>query len=271
MDPYGVTLARFAIGIVFIASLAMGGQLHLSFVNRRLLLVRGLLGGAGTLIFYFAIIHLGLAKGTVISYAYPVFAAIGGALFMGEAMGPRRWMVCGLAFAGLYFTITTREGWTGGFGSYETLALLGAVMAGAVICVIRRLRTTDTSASIFTAQCAVGFWMVLIPANSQSMDLGLKGSALLLAIGLFAACGQLIMTYSYKHLPVASGSLLGMLSPVLNVLIGWGFFAEPMSLRNAAGMGMVLVSCALITLVPGPGPKRRDAPVQPPGTTQMLR
>ena len=73
-------------------------------------------------------------------------------------------------------------------------------------------------------------------------------AGLLVLIGVLAGVGQLLMTYSYKHLPVASGSLFGLLVPVLNVLVGMLYFSESLSLVNGIGMLVVVVCCGLIVL-----------------------
>ncbi|MFN2166886.1 MAG: DMT family transporter [Anaerolineae bacterium] len=239
VDSSVFALSRFAVGLACIAAGVAGGVASLSFVNRKLLVARGLLGGAGVTIFYASIVHLGLAKGTVISYSYPIFAALIGAATIGEHLGGRQVSAIAVAFVGLVLTVGGN--WTdlGAVGGMEALALLGAVLAGAVIVIIRKLRETDTTSTIFMAQCLVGLALVAGPAGRVDWNLTPAEWGILAGVGLFAAAGQLLMTHSYKYLPVAQGAVLGMLTPVFNVLLGISLFHETMTLPS--GMGMLLV------------------------------
>ncbi|MEM7396020.1 MAG: DMT family transporter, partial [Verrucomicrobiota bacterium] len=226
LDAWVMALTRFGIGIALIGTAAMGRKIALNFVRSRMLFLRGLLGGVGVVLYYISIIHIGLAKGTVIIYSYPIFAAIGGALFLGERLDPRRFGLIGLAFVGLYLTAMGRWSLDVGFALYEWLALLGAFLAGIVVCLIKKLHDTESTQSIFTAQCVVGFWVVLMPAQFSAGAIGVGGAIIIVAAGLLAAAGQLMMTYGFKYVEASTGALLGMLTPVLNVVAGLLLFGE---------------------------------------------
>jgi drug/metabolite transporter (DMT)-like permease len=51
-----------------------------------------------------------------------------------------------------------------------------------------------------------------------------------------------LSTEGYRHLPVMTGSLLGMLVPVLNYVVGITLFGEPLSIRSIVGSALVLGS-----------------------------
>ena len=248
IGSYRMSMVRFGVGITLLGVLAMCGKVSLTFHNRSLLLWRGLIGGISVIMHYYAIIHIGLAKGTVITYLYPVFAAIFGSIILGERVGMRKSLATTLAFAGLVMTITSESMDFSGFGLPETIAIAGAILAGIVVVMIRKLRDSDSAASIFCAQCAVGFWIVIIPANQSAAVLPLHTALILVAIGLLAAFGQLLMTYSFKHVTVASGSLLAMVCPVLNVIFGVLLFGESMTLLNGIGMALVLSACGWMAM-----------------------
>jgi drug/metabolite transporter (DMT)-like permease len=246
LDSSVLSLARFAVGLVCILIGVGGGLGSLTFVNGKLLILRGLLGGVGVVIFYASIHHMGLAKGTVLTYTYPIFAAVIGVRVLGERLGPRTLWAIAIAFAGLVLTVSGGEDgrWTVGY--MEGLALFGALVAGMVVVIIRKLRETDSTSSIFMAQCVAGLVLVAAPAYRDGWDVGVEGWAILAGVGLSAAVGQLLMTHSYKFLPVARGSLLGMLTPVFNLLLGAILFHEAITVPN--GIGMVLVLGASLSI-----------------------
>ena len=100
------------------------------------------------------------------------------------------------------------------------LVLAGAVVAGFAIVAVRRLTATDSAPSIFMSQSLVGFWVAFVPALARPAAFGPRLALILLAIGLVAAAAQLLMTWSYGRVDIATGSLLSMLAPVINVGIG---------------------------------------------------
>ncbi|MFH1707805.1 MAG: DMT family transporter [Planctomycetota bacterium] len=248
IDIYKVTLFRFAIGAVLIASLGLGGFIRLEFRNHRMLLVRGLLGGVAVFLYFLSIYEIGLAKGTVISSSSPVFATIGGILWLGEKSSRRKWLLVAAAFAGIVLIAMGGGGSLAGFGGWEMLAVAGAITSGAAYVSIKQLSATDSPFAIFLAQCAMGFWLLLLPANLQPCAIGWSGGLLLLGVGLVAAIAQLLMTAGYRHLSVATASQLSLITTVANVIVGVVWFREPVTVTAIAGMAMVLAACALIVM-----------------------
>jgi len=59
------------------------------------------------------------------------------------------------------------------------------------------------------------------------------------------------MTWSYRHVKVSTGSLLGMLTPVLNVLTAAVLFGERLDPVTQAGVVLVLGACGLYGLAEG--------------------
>jgi len=249
VDCYTAALFRFVVGMALLTTAAMSGWVRLEFRRRKLLFLRGLLGGIGVVLFYYSIQRIGLARGTVIAYTYPVFAALIGMVVLKERLS---WAQAGLmlvAFAGIALVVSDEGLGGGGFGLGEGLALLGAVVAGLVVVLIKILRETESTGAIFCAQCAVGLWIVLLPASGGT---GVDGSdaGLMILAGLLAAGGQLLMTGAYRHIPVSTGSMLSMLAPVLSTLLAARCFQESLSGTNLMGMALVTGACALILVRP---------------------
>jgi len=245
VDPLLLSLFRFAIGAVLVATLAIAGRIRLQFVDGRTLLLRGLLGGAAVYLSFLAIPTLGVARGSVISNAFPVFAAAGGAIFLKERVRPMAWIALGAAAAGL---LAMRWGDPGNGGStvWYVLATVGALTAGLAIVTVRKLTTTDSAHAIFLAQSAIGFWMVVVPAASRPAPLSLPVAGLLLAIGLIASMAQLLMTWSFARVDIATGSLLAMLTPLLNVVAGVALFGESLGAAGWVGVTLVIGACLLV-------------------------
>jgi drug/metabolite transporter (DMT)-like permease len=241
------TLFRFVVGLGVIGLLAMTGRARLTFVNRRGLLVRGLLGGVSVWMCFVSITKLGLVKSSLIGYSYPVFAALFSALLIKERIC--LFKAVGLAGACAGMAMVGLSGGNGKvslcFGFWEAFALAGAMLSGLTIVLIKKLQDTDSTESIFFAQCLVGFWIMVVPATAAPHACGYTGCAVLLAIGLLAAVGQLGMTEGFRHVSVTSGSVITLFSPLLNVAVGALVFHEPFPPLSMAGTAVMLVSSAV--------------------------
>jgi drug/metabolite transporter (DMT)-like permease len=127
---------------------------------------------------------------------------------------------------------------------WTLLAFCGAMIGGLALVCVKRLTGTDSGSSIFMSQCLIGFWLVVIPANMTSTQIGLSGIFILLGVGITATGAQLLMNAAFRNLSTSTGSLLGLITPVSNVFVGILLFGEILSAPELLGVFLVLASCA---------------------------
>jgi drug/metabolite transporter (DMT)-like permease len=251
IDPYKTTLFRFIVGLGMLGTAALLGRITLKFTNGPLLLLRGLTGGIAILIFFFSISKLGVGKGTILIYSFPIFGSIFSSIFLKERIGIIRLAAILMALAGIYLLAADNgQDLTllGALGAYELLAIFGAMLGGVALVAVKKLHDTDSSYAIYFAQCVIGLWVVVVPANIVPCSIGISGGLLLVAIGATSTVGQLLSTEGFRYVQVATGSLLGMLVPVLNYFLGVVAFGEVISWRSLVGSTVVLGSCVVILL-----------------------
>jgi len=251
IDPYKTTLFRFIVGLGMLGTAALLGRITLKFNNGPLLLLRGLTGGVAILIFFFSISKLGVGKGTVLIYSFPIFGSIFSSIFLKEKIGAIRFVAILMAFAGIYLLAADNgQGLSliGVLGTYELLAIFGAMLGGVALVAVKKLHDTDSSYAIYFAQCVIGLWVVIVPANIVPCSIGISGGLLLVAVGVTSTVGQLLSTEGFRYVQVATGSLLGMLVPVLNYFLGVVAFGEVISWRSVVGSTIVLGSCVIVLL-----------------------
>ncbi len=255
-DSFLTSFVRFGVGIAVVGSLAFARRTRLEFVNIPLLLLRGVTGSIAVYTSFLAIEKLGLARGSVLSYTYPLFAAVGGALFLKERVRPVGWAALAAAVGGMVLMrwggIVAGAADDPSSAVWFAVVLAGAVVAGLAIVAVRRLTATDSAYAIFFSQSLVGFWVTFVPALSRPATFGAPLALLLLALGLVAAGAQLLMTWSYGRVDIATGSLLGMLAPVINVVVGVLAFRESLGGVEAVGAAIVLTACVAV-MVPARG------------------
>ncbi len=269
VNSFMVVQFRFVIGLALLSTAALFGRIKLSFINGPILFLRGLTGSAAVFLFFLSISKLGIGKATVITYSFPAFASVVGIFVLKERLSPLKWIAVAAALVGIAM-LAFKGGGKGeiqsvtalaSIGKYELLAILGAMLAGVAVCLVKKLHDTDSTYAIFFAQCLIGLWLVIIPANVKSVSLGYTGGLMLLGIGVVAATAQLLMTEGYRHLTVTTGSLLGMSVPVLNFILGMVLFKEPITGLGVAGAIIVMAACTVVILADR---KKPQSPVQDP-------
>jgi drug/metabolite transporter (DMT)-like permease len=239
-----IVSARFVTGILMILALALMGFTRLRAVNYGWLIVRGVIGAASVYFFFRGITMLGLGRGTVLNYTYPIFAALLAPVVVKEKLS---WDVLSAAlvsFIGIWLVLN--PGSIASVGVEDLLGLLGGVLSGIAVVAIKKLRETDSPYMIYLAQCVFGLFVVGWPTATSSFRFPGQEWLILLALGVFATGAQLAMTWAYKHVRATEGSLLAFLVPVLNVMLGVILFGEKMHLSTIAGSVIVLLCCGYV-------------------------
>lgn len=265
VDPWMSLAVRAGLGLlVTVVLFAPSGTLRLrrSFQSW-LLASRGVLGALGTAAYYITIGPLGAGKSTLIGNTWCVFAAIMAAFVLKERLGPLKIAGIVLALCGLGLLTGMAPGTLAEFGRYETIGLVGSLLAAAVVVVIRQLVRTETSATIFASQCVYGLLLAVPVAWVNFTPLDAGDVLLLLAAALCATFGQLAMTEGFRFLPVAAGGAFQNTLPVIITVCSISLFAEPFTTTQSLGALLVLWG-SFQTVVGGWLPFRRPARPQTP-------
>lgn len=155
--PFFQILFLRSVGTVaFIALMAwQAGHLRFRFApaDRRLVGIRAVAEIAAAVCFINALFHLPLANVTAIIQALPLTVTLAAALFLGEAVGWRRFLAIGVGFVGVMLIV--RPG-AEDFSVYSIYALLAVVCVTVRDLAARRLSPEVPSVSVALAtSCAV--------------------------------------------------------------------------------------------------------------------
>ncbi len=183
--PVGQVLATVGVlgmGIFWMLLARQGGRLWTRDLLARPVVLRNIGEVVGSMGFVMALALTDLSSASAILQALPLALVLGGALFLGERVGWRRWTAILVGFAGVLLII--RPG-TGGFEPRSVLALIG--VAGLAL---RDLATRRMPRHILSHQLSASAFATLIPGGLALAVL--RGEALRLpsapeAAG-FAAC-----------------------------------------------------------------------------------
>lgn len=250
VSSYQTTFFRFAIGLGIIGILSLFGIIQLKFNDKKGLFWRGFVGGIAVYLFYLAILKLGVGKGSVYIYSYPIFATLFSMLILKEKVEPIKFVVIFISFAGLILlSVGGGKESLEGMGFYELIAIAGSITTGLAVVFVKKLHDSDNSYAIFFSQCIVGFWMFLVPSGATQAKGDVSELLLLVLVGVVATIGQLFMTEGYKYVNVATGSLLQSMVPVFNLFSGWLIFREQFSTVEMVGSLVIVGSCFALVLI----------------------
>jgi drug/metabolite transporter (DMT)-like permease len=241
-DGWIASLFRGVVGMFVVFALhgwGRGLRMDRLFANR-LVALRGVIGGLAIIIFYVTIVKLGAARAVILNLTYPVFGSVIAAVWLKEKLSRAAmfWMIVGLCGLAVFLS---DDGKLFHPSAYDLLALLGAALAGWVVVIIRRLRHEEHPATIFASQALYSLAIaspvvVKLPQLPPVAWLGLTAAAIVVAIA------QLQMTRAYQTMPVAKGSSIQMLLPIVTGIGGFFCFGETFHPAEILGATLTLLA-----------------------------
>lgn len=246
IDTYLVTFMRFFIGLIYVLSLKCTGKINFNFKNYGLLTARGIFGAVAVLLMNIGIVRIGLGKGTMLNYTYPVFATLLAPILIKEHNNFKTWLTQICALLGCWLLVMPKTGYS--FSPLDLIVLGGGMCAGIAVNTIRKLQRSNNTFSIFFVFCLFSCLITIIPTIINFSMPNSNQWLLLILIGILGTFGQLTMTYGFKMAPVNEGSLIAFLVPVLNFLISYFIFGETLRTSVISGSIIVILCCIYIGL-----------------------
>ena len=246
-DIHPVTLAflRFAASYILMRVAMAAGWVEVRPINRRILWIRGILGGVGSLLLFLAITHTRLSNAVVLFYTYPVFSALITRLLYGA---PLSFAVAGsfaASFAGIYFVVQP---------SFDTVllgdvfGLLAALTAGGAMVSLKVSRSTETVWTVLHFYNIAGMLVTGPLLVAHWTPPTLASVPVLLGVLLFSILGQLGVTYAYRYTMAVEGGVLSMVGAVVGSALGIGVLGEAATPDFLAGAALVVLGGIYLTI-----------------------
>ena len=245
IDPVILAFLRFAASYALMRAAMTAGWAAIRPVNLRILWIRGVLGGIGSLLLFLAVTHTRLSNAIVLFYTYPVFSALITRVIHGTDLSAAVVGAFAASFVGVYLIVQP---------SFDTVVngdvfgLLAALTAGGAIVSLKVSRSTETVWTVFHYYNIAGmlvtapflFWHWTTPT--------LQSLPVLLAVLVFSILGQLGTTYAYRYTTAVEGGVLSMFGAVVGSAMGIGLFDEPATPHFVAGALLVILAGIYLTI-----------------------
>ena len=239
-----VALVRFAAGIA--AVLVAFAVLRVDLRPQRWgwLISRGVFGGTAALLYFACIAKIGVGMATLLNYTAPVWSMVFAWFFLRERPGRHAFVGLAMTLIGVLLMTSARTH-TWRLGTWESVAVLSAILSGMAITSIRATRRegtdgtpSESSWTVFASFTTLGFFTTLptvfSPLGSWSPPTP-REWLLLLACGGLSVAAQLLMTKALGKLTAGGLGILQQTTVVLTMVGGIAFFGEAISLRAAVG------------------------------------
>jgi drug/metabolite transporter (DMT)-like permease len=249
IPPMQIVLARAIVSLVLSYLLLQNAGLPMWGTQRRLLVLRGVLGFAALACFYYGLVHLPLAEATVIQYTSPVFTALLAAWLLRERLGIGDGACVAASLAGVLLIARPEFlfGGTAGFDSRTVaIALAGAMFSAGAYVTVRRLGSAEDPLVI-----VFYFPLVTVPATIPfviPVAVWPRGWewVVLLGVGVSTQIAQLSITRGLQLLPAARASAVGYLQIIFAAVWGVIVFGEIPDRWTYAGAGLIILSTLVL-------------------------
>lgn len=148
---------------------------------------RVIIGIAAMFCVFYAFAHMPLAEAVAIIFSRPLFAVALAIPFLGEVVGWRRALAAATGFAGVLIMI--RPG-TAAFEPVSLVALAGAVMAGTIAIIVKKMAPTEKPDTIVMWFAIGGTIIAAIPAITVWIWPTPEQWGWMIAIGVTGIAGQ---------------------------------------------------------------------------------
>lgn len=240
-----IVFFRNAAALLFVLPwLLRHGGLTFEPARLRFHLLRSCLGIAGMYCLFYALAKMPLAQAVLLAQTAPIWLPLIAFFWLREPVGPAPIGAVLLGFAGVV-VILQPWGGDGGFSPVALVGLFGALCAALAKITIRRMAGRESSVMIVFYFTLLSTLVSAVPLVFDWRPVPRSLWGYLLALGLTAALGQILMTKAFTLAPAGRIGPLSYAQIVFASLLGVGLFNERLELHTV--LGALLIAYAGLT------------------------
>ena len=189
-----------------------------------------------------------LAETSAVIFLSPLIVSLAAGPVLGEKIGRANWLAVAIGFCGILFIARPGSGIVG-------IGLLYALGAATGLSIYqlqtRKLAHSESAYALlfFTALTGTAVMSLGAPFYWSSFSLDWLNGGLLLALGLLAGLGHLLMTHAFRHAPASTLSPILYMQLAWATVLGWFFFAHWPDGYSIIGMTVIAASSAGLVLL----------------------
>jgi drug/metabolite transporter (DMT)-like permease len=261
-----VAMIRFALCLIPMLMVPSWRRATVTFQRFDLLFYRGFFGGLAVLFYFIAIERIPVGLATLLNYTAPIFSGFFAWAFIGEPVKLRILLPLVITFSGVIVVVQAHStpGEMLGFGPWEALGLLSAILSGAAVTAIRVARRTEGSWSIFASFSLFGL-LATAPLGILQWRSPTWGEwSLLIGVAVTSFGAQLLMTSAMKWVEAVTAGILAQLAVVISMILGAIWLNERFTAKLLLGSALTISGVIFLVIISSrPAPSAFDeAPEQ---------
>jgi len=202
-------------------------------------ILRGILLLTSSLLFFYAISVISLAKALTLAFICPLIVTALSPYFLNERVGPRRWMAVIIGFIGVLLVI--RPGIVE--FNWASLASLGTGLCYAIYLIVTRsLKDTDNGLLTLLFTSIVGTVVLSVCLPFVWVNPSLNQFLLAVNMGFIAALAHGLIIISYNYSDASKLAPLGYFEIIPNIIIGYIWFSEFPDKYTILGLLVIILS-----------------------------
>jgi drug/metabolite transporter (DMT)-like permease len=240
-QPIEIVWARYVFHAVFLAPFVLRRGLSASFASLRPRVQwgRGLVLILSSLVFMYALAHLGLAEAIAIAFVSPLFITALSVPLLGEQVGIRRWLAVLVGFIGVI--IVVRPG-TEAFEIWALLPLLSSALWALGVIGTRISGQLDPPITTVCYNTVVGLAVTSLLVPFFWRQPSWQDWLLFAAGGGWNVAGQLLMVRAFARAPASVLAPFSYSQLIWSTLIGLVVFHSVPDLATYAGAFVIVAS-----------------------------
>ncbi len=211
--------------------------------NQKYLFGRTLGGYIGMNLFFIGTMQVTLSVAAIINKLSPFVVMILAYFFLKEKITKYHIIALLLALFGSWLVIKPQ------FSSSIMpiiILLISAILSGIAFTSLRALGDKENEFTIVFHYSFISV-MISIPFLLFSFVIpDLKSTLILLSVGVFAAIGQIALTYAYKLAPASEVSIYDYSNIIFSSIIGYMFMQEQLDWLEILGIAIIIVSSIIV-------------------------
>ncbi|SNR35138.1 DMT family transporter [Lutibacter flavus] len=237
VSAYQIVFFRSASSLFFTFGFLLKNKIPLLGNNKKLLVIRGLVGVTSMTLFFMSTKYLSIGTAVSLRYLAPIFAGIFAVIFMKEKIWPLQWLFFIMAFLGVLIL----KGLDTELNTYGLiLVLLASVTSGLVYIIISKIGKGDHPVVV------VNYFMVIATLTGGILSINNwvnpKGMEwlLLFSLGVFGYFGQVYMTKAFQTGKTNQVAPVKYVEVIFTVLLGLLLFNEIYSFWSLLGIALII-------------------------------
>lgn len=243
MSGVVTSFSRFLLGSILMFFYILYKRKSFKSPDIKPIVLRGIFNSISIIMFSAAYKYTTITNINMLHMTYPVFVILLAPYFTKEKIKKSTYFYLIAIMTGSYIVANPSFG---NVNVGDFLALLSAVIGAFSIMYLKKSREHNEGYLIIFYVMLVGTFINIPFAYKDLLNFEIEGIVPVILAALTGFLGQIFITWGYKFVDSATGSLTSTSRIVMGAVLGYLFLDEPLNLRII--IGMLLISLSLVGL-----------------------